>query len=471
MSLFDQLPDHIRPRLGELPYAAAGDWRERFRRSTEAAIARMQDELANPEPAPAPAEVTMSTLNRAYRLLRSTEATVRGRGSWRLSRAVWDHCIAEDAADLATGIFDLPATLFGLPVVVDDTLEGSELVLVTPGITVPPSIAQLPEAERAAAERFAADMAAHFGDTSVQAVERCLGMVARVLDAGVDSFDVMAAPDLRTMADGETRELVPHRFQLPAELAPSIRAARRALGPSPIRWDCAELGHLVTWADPVCRCCGMTAADDLAWPEGVDPREAYREAMGQPEPEDPVDWLERNLDEVAAGQDAASIKARLAAIEDALAEAHPGNRPEHNWADSHPDPYGLAAHWPEDRPGPTEAASRRDHDGHIHVAPIPDHAVDGLRRVYAGPADGSTPPVELGHVATVDFSRLQQVQVRCSTCQAEVETVRVERDDPRFPYPDQGLVLGGFPTMTVYPCGHHDGFTWEDPSHATEVDT
>jgi hypothetical protein len=470
MSLFNRLPEEIQGRIRQ----AATDM---------AAEARIRHRIVGPEPQLSEGRRLVET---AWRMLRDAEATTwRDRCYWRMGvadlGAIRADPDADPALELPTGP-DAPWWLFGLPVeLADEAHFPLTLVQTSQGVTLPEGIAQLPGDQRVEAVRFAEQMAAAiYGDSTAEGVERCLRMVAQVLDAGADSFQVIARTDLRTMIDGEIRELDRRTFQIPVALHQASRQGRH---------DCSQ-GHIVTVDSLVCQVCGTDVSEPVGYDAvvldrvldpvdcirghlwepsswgsevchrcGADTSQSEREGDDRPEPVDPVEWLERGLEDVLADQDAASIKARLEAIEGTLAEVNPSDRPEVNWSDSYSNPYGLAAHWPVDGP------RADDHLNHVHFAPTSDLQVSAGFADASGPNDWGS----IGNLATVRFGQLQQGQVHCLACGADVERLTIERRDledvpQRLLYDPIRYVLADFPTMTVYPCGHTDGFTWSDPA-------
>jgi hypothetical protein len=248
------------------------------------------------------------------------------------------------------------------------------------------------------------------------------------------------------------------------------------------RWDCDRGGHVVSFTDPICRLCGVDTsgtgfdADRLradwdmlaqayATIQPVRPVALgeYGYATSQPagpEPSDPVAWLERDLDDLTADQDAASIKARLAAVEDTLAEAAEWEQGWTNHAERSADGFSGALDADLGRASPEPDA---DHHRHVHWG----------GRVFVGPADGSSDPQPIGLlVSEVRFPIDGVTEVCCNRCGADVERVQMIRDQPD----DHGFRTGpewswvaaqSRLIATVYPCGHTAGLNWRESDAAS----
>lgn len=371
--------------------------------------------------------------------------------------------------------------------------------LVTESPELPQVIRSQPAAVQERLLAIAQDMAAFYGRpghetmTTRQGTQWAVETIAQALRAGRRELLVTPRPDL---TDPDPSETVPYRtYRLPA--------ASEA-------WDCDELGHVATMESANCIQCGTPmAGGPLTFEEAVAEAVRWDDPEREPEPEDPVGWLERDLDQVAAGQDAASIKARLEAMEGYLAEVAPGDRPENHWADTHPDPYGLAVSWPggsdpaelvqvvleggadhyarppelDIRPGDRVTITEGGAEvGRFTVLETETEAIgnggtirlSGGGRVFVGPADADLAATgldttELTHlIQEVRFPVEGVTEVRCQTCQAEVERIRFYREDDdqreaMYPFPATRYVVGRQPTMILDPCGHRDGFTWRGP--------
>lgn len=273
-----------------------------------------------------------------------------GTWQWRCSRGTWDRLVVEVYRDRPGG----PSTvtellrrgprpddrLLGLPLVVDhDQPDGLDLVPV-----LPPAIANLP----AVLQERLLELAQALADHNDLTLPELLPVLARALQTGGEA----------ALADVVTAHLVARQGE-PGEAMPSSRRLEwpdhpggQITGPDgsdsvtlqePTRWedwDCQHFGHIMSWQQDTCHRCGRepTQAELEDLPQWQLGPTVQRTALSRRyDLRSYGAATDGETDDTAAvpyaGQDAASIRARLDAIDDTLAEAaeweagwdHPAN--------------------------------------------------------------------------------------------------------------------------------------------------